>query len=92
MTSPGTTLRRTLSFDLDEDPPLSVLISKAIAEEADVDVFDLEPVGECVDLSDLESLIRSLDNNPQGSATITFPVADYLVTVRSDKTILIKDR
>lgn len=83
--------RRTLKFELDDEQPLGVRVSKALAEEADVGVYELEQLGDSIDLSVIEAALDELDGLPESSATLTFPVADYLVTVRSEGEIQIHD-
>lgn len=78
---------RTLSFDPESEKSLSVLITGAIADANGSKVTDLAPLRDAVDIDGVRAGIDAVQDNPEGSARISFTFEGYCVTVTSDGTI-----
>lgn len=86
--SGGTTEpERTQSFDPESEPSLSVRIVTAVADAKGVDVTTLEPLGDAIDIDRVHRAITTVQDNPEGTARISFVYENYLVTVTSKGTI-----
>lgn len=83
-TRDGSTDRRAnachVHYDPGSDASLSVVLVKAIAELADVDPLELEPLHETIDPETLNEFVGT-DELPDVEGTVTFVFEGYDVTV-----------
>jgi len=76
-------------YDPKEDTDLGTVIVYALADARDVSPIDLKSptLYECVDVESLEATLFGRKRGPtprQGSGTVKFEYAEYVVTVTSD--------
>lgn len=76
-------------YEWDDDTALSIAVVKAVAAASGRDPTDIEPLYQYVDPDALDALFEQPDRGRAPNGTISFPVEDYFVVVRSDGEVVV---
>jgi len=81
------------TYDWTSDVPLSTEVLTLVAEAADVDPIDLEPMNNCVDPDALNKLFSTReDGTPRAGGNVSFEIHGHYVTVFADGQIVVRGR
>lgn len=77
-------------YEWGEDVELSIAVIEAVADAADCDPTELEPLGNYIDPDALDTLFGPHGSHDALQGTVSFPLGEYFVEVHSSGKIVVE--